>query len=100
GPGVASRPRAVGQVDDLLVTARPDAELVVARQHLVDGDPVEASEALQARYGDRPLATLVGPQDRCLELVIRCSLDVLQREVLLSADRTKSGADLGCVAVV
>ena len=67
--------------------------LVVGEQ-LVDRHVVEAGQPLQAGHRDGPLAPLVGPQHRGLELLARGGLDLLQRQPLLPPDQAQAFADL------
>ena len=60
-----------------------------SRQELVDGHPVELSQALQAKDGDYPLASLIGTEDRRLELTIRVLLHGEQRQPSLPAKISK-----------
>ena len=60
------------------------------REQLVDRYAVEVGEATQPRQGQRALTTLIGPKDRCFELLIRYSLDVLERQPALFTDRSQA----------
>src|SRR5205814_8558402 len=70
----------------------------VARQQLVDGHVVEASEALEAGDGDGALTALVGTEHRGLELLLRRGFDCLQREALLLPYSSQTFAHPLCVA--
>ena len=69
-------------------------------KELIDRNPVEAGQALQARHRDGPLPTLVGAQHRRLELLMRLGLDLLERKSLLPADHPQAIADLAAVPAV
>ena len=70
-----------------------DLAVELARQQLVGRDLVDLGEAQQPRDRDRALAALVRAEHRRLELETRTRLDVVQRQTLLPADRSKTLAD-------
>ena len=71
---------------------------LVAGQQLIDRHVVEPGQALEPGHRDGPLAPLVGPEHRRLELLVRGRLDLLERQALLAADGPQALADLPAVA--
>ena len=71
--------------------------MVAAGQELVGRHPVELGEPQEARHRDRPLAPLVGTEDRGLEFLVGAGLDVVQRQALLPPDRAQALSDMTTV---
>ena len=70
-----------------------DLALELPGQQLVGRHLVDLGQAQQPRHRDRPLAPLVGAEDRRLELEGRACFDVVKRQALLTPNRSESLAD-------
>ncbi len=66
-------------------------------EQLLDRHGVELRQSVEARHRQRPLAALVGTEDRRLELLVRLRLHLLQGHPLLLADDAQAFADLSAV---
>ena len=94
--GVRLAPDVKGRIDCL---RKAEVRSVVGEQ-LIDGHVVEAREPLKSGHRDRSFATLIGTQNRGLELLGRARLDFLEREPLLAADGPQPLADSAAVSGV
>src|SRR5207302_1496989 len=78
---------------EVVEAADEGVDVEATGQELVDGDVVEAGQALEPGYRDGPLAPLVGAEDRRLELLGGGGLDLLEGQALLLANGAEPVTD-------